>query len=98
MDLVIFYGILLFIVGAAIYFFIKADAIKMKNPKLSFFLLSLAVNSIVLPLSLFIGGMATDAPDSDNLDFFRGFLFVQTVPLIMLFVSIFKLIYKRYYS
>ena len=98
MDLVIFYGILLFIVGAAIYLFIKADAIKMKNPKLSFFLLSLALNSIALPLSLFIGGMATDAPDSNNLDFLRGFLFVQAIPLIMLFISIFKLSSKKYYK
>lgn len=98
MDLVIFYGVLMIIVCAAIYLFLKAEAIKMKNPNLSFLLLSLAVNLIVLPASFFIGGMATDSPDSDHLDFLKGFLFVQAIPLIMLFISIFKLGYMKYCS
>ena len=92
MDLIIFYGVLMVIVCAAIFLFIKAEAIKNKNQNLSFLLLSLAVNLIALPVSFFIGGMATDAPDSDIFDFLRGFLFVQAIPLIMLFISIFKLV------
>ncbi|MEK4485755.1 hypothetical protein MHH81_09150 [Psychrobacillus sp. FSL H8-0484] len=87
----ILYGVVIIIVVFAIFLLMKAEAMRTKNIYLSFLYLSLGVNVTALPISLFIGGMATDSPDSDNFDFIRGFLFVQTIPFIMLFISILKI-------
>jgi len=87
----ILYGVVIIIVVFAIFLLMKAEATRTKNKYLSFLFLSLGVNVTVLPISLFIGGMATDSPDSDNYDFLSGFLFVQTIPFIMLFISILKI-------
>lgn len=88
-------GIVIIIVVFAIFLLMKAEETRTKNINLSFLYLSLGVNVTVLPFSLFIGGMATDSPDSDIFDFIRGFLFVQTIPIIMLFISILKIFMKK---
>jgi hypothetical protein len=48
----------------------------------------------VLPLSFFIGGMATDSGDESL--FWSGFLFVQAIPLLILLVSIVILLVGRF--
>jgi hypothetical protein len=82
--LIIYSVILIGIIGSGIFLIIKGDS--------KFFLICLGVNLIIIPLSLFIGGMATDAPDSDMFDFFKGFLFVQAIPLVLLIISILRIL------
>ncbi|WP_459500504.1 hypothetical protein [Bacillus sp. C1] len=45
------------------------------------------LNICLLPLSFFIGGFATDPPDSTELDFWKGFLFIQGIPLIVFIIG-----------
>lgn len=60
---------------------------KNKNKNLLLLIyLSLGLNLITAPIALFIGGMATDPPDSTQLDFLKGFLFIQAIPLFILFI------------
>lgn len=40
----------------------------------------------------FIGVMATDSPDSTEFDFWKGFLFIQGIPLIVFVIGFFILI------
>lgn len=75
----------------AISLLVKADGMKATNKNLSFLYLSLGVNVTVLPFSLFVGGMATDSPDSGHFAFVKGFFLVQTIPVILLLVSLFKI-------
>ncbi len=67
---------------------IRVDKVqKNKNKNLLLLIyLSLGLNLITAPLALFIGGMATDPPDSTQLDFLKGFLFIQAIPLFILFI------------
>ncbi|PEJ59234.1 MULTISPECIES: hypothetical protein [unclassified Bacillus (in: firmicutes)] len=85
---IIFYGIPAIFILSGVNLFRKAEKIEKKNKKLYFFFISLAINVFAIPLSLFIGGMATDAPDSTILDFCKGFLVVQGIPLLLLVISI----------
>lgn len=93
--MIIIYGVVIIIIVFAILLLMKAEATRTKNIYLSFLYLSLGVNVIALPISLFIGGMATDSPDSDSFNFISGFLFVQTIPFIMLFISILKIFMNK---
>lgn len=79
------YVILALIIGGALFCFYIAGK-KQKNRKQFFFFISLGINLLVLPLSLFIGIMATDSGDSSL--FWDGFLFVQAIPLLILLVGI----------
>ncbi|MGM8366389.1 hypothetical protein ACLIBG_13050 [Virgibacillus sp. W0181] len=54
--------------------------------------LTAVINLIVLPLSFFIGGMATAAPDSGFRGFAFGFLYVQIIPLAIFLIVISVLI------
>ncbi|EJR02812.1 hypothetical protein ACU80G_21670 [Bacillus mycoides] len=45
------------------------------------------LNICLLPLSVFIGGMATDPPDSTVFDFWEGFLFIQGISLIVFIIG-----------
>lgn len=78
------YGIMALIYGVAFFCFYKAG--KKRNKKQSLFSISLGINLVVLPLSLFIGVMATDSGDESL--FWNGFLFIQAIPLLILLVSI----------
>lgn len=60
--------------------------------------LSLGLNLLTSPIAYFIGGMATDPPDSTVLDFLKGFLFIQAIPLFILFIfTAWYFIYKNRY-
>ncbi|MTH54867.1 hypothetical protein GKZ89_15805 [Bacillus mangrovi] len=47
-------------------------------------LVGIGVNILVIPVSLFIGVMATDAPGSGVREFIIGILFIQAIPLLFL--------------
>lgn len=53
-------------------------------------MISLGLNVISTPLSIFIGVMATASPTSTMNDFWTGFLIVQGVPLLILIIVILK--------
>lgn len=82
------YVILFFIIGMAIFEFFKSDSPKTKDKNLIFIMGSLGVNLCTIPVAFFIGVMATDPPDSTKLDFWRGFLFIQAIPLLILLVAL----------
>ncbi|EMA6343475.1 hypothetical protein ACO11K_002256 [Bacillus cytotoxicus] len=50
------------------------------------------LNISLLPLSFFIGGFATDPPDSTAFDFWKGFFFIQGIPLIIFIIGFLILI------
>lgn len=58
-------------------------------------LVCLLINLPFLPVSLFIGIMATDAPDSNIFDFLTGFLIVQGLPILLLIVTIVMTIFDH---
>ncbi|KEK21908.1 hypothetical protein [Bacillus gaemokensis] len=92
----IFYGSLFLILCITIFLFKIAESPKIKEKNLSFIMIGIAVNVFISPLSLFIGGMATDSPTSDMFDFWKGFWFIQTIPFLILLVAFIRwFIYKR---
>lgn len=82
-----YYGILFLILGIAVFLFIMAGSRKIRNKNLSFVLIGLGINILASPMALFIGGMATDSPYSTALDFWKGFFFIQGIPLFLLFIA-----------
>ncbi|MBE7106964.1 hypothetical protein FT637_29530 [Bacillus cereus] len=79
-----YFGVLFLIIGTALFLFIMAALAKIWNKNLSFVMIGLGINILAIPLSYFIGGMATDSPGSTMLDFWKGFLFIQAIPLFLL--------------
>mgnify|MGYP001277029282 CR=1 FL=1 len=57
-----------------------------------FVIFAIILNLFILPISYFIGVMATGAPGAGIYDFIFGFLLVQTIPIILLLISIFLMI------
>lgn len=53
-----------------------------KNTKLWVAIILTYINLNVLPLSFFIGIMATDSPTSGTKEFIEGFFFIQGLPLL----------------
>ncbi|PEV02533.1 hypothetical protein CN950_20510 [Bacillus cereus] len=51
-------------------------------------MISLGINILVIPLSFFIGGMATDSPVSTMHDFWEVFLFIQIFPFPLVLLSL----------
>ncbi|MGG2015451.1 hypothetical protein [Bacillus sp. S10(2024)] len=92
MEYIVFYGIPFLIIGTAIFLFITAIAQKTQkiwdDLNLLFVMVGLGINILAIPLALFIGGMSTDSPDSTRLDFCKGFLFIQGIPIIILLLAL----------
>ncbi len=89
MYIVFYFGLLFLIIGTALSLFIMAALPKIRNKNLSFIMIGLGINILAIPLSFFIGGMATDSPDSTKLDFWKGFFFIQKIPLFLLIFLLF---------
>ncbi|OMH30215.1 hypothetical protein CN433_24765 [Bacillus cereus] len=51
-------------------------------------MISLGINILVIPLSFFIGGMATDSPGSTMHDFWEVFFFIQVFPFPLVLLSL----------
>ncbi|NUC20489.1 hypothetical protein HUC00_29160 (plasmid) [Bacillus mycoides] len=88
LSYIIFYGTFFLIIGTAIFMFIKAGSRKIRDKNLSFVMVGLGINILTSPLALFIGTMATDSPRSTMLDFWKGFLFIQAIPLLILLLAL----------
>ncbi|WP_243526850.1 hypothetical protein [Bacillus pseudomycoides] len=88
MGYIEFYGTLFLIIGTAIFVFSKVESPKIKEKNLPFVMIGLGINILVSPLSIFIGGFATDPPDSTMLDFWKGFFFIQAIPLLILLLAL----------
>ncbi|MGE8034553.1 hypothetical protein [Lysinibacillus sp. NPDC093692] len=56
----------------------------------SFFFIGIAlvINVAVAPISFFIGIFTTDDPSKGSLAFIQGFLNIQSIPLVILFISV----------
>jgi len=52
------------------------------NRKKQLYFLVLFINLMIFPASIFIGIMFTDPPGSTVIHFFKGFLFIQGLPLL----------------
>ncbi|PGA03977.1 hypothetical protein COE88_28570 [Bacillus toyonensis] len=86
---VFYFGALFLILGTALVLFIASALPKIWSENLSFVMIGLGINILAIPLSFFIGGMATDSPDSTRLDFWKGFFFIQKIPLFLLIFLLF---------
>lgn len=84
------YVFLLVIIAIAIALFWASGLPKIKSKKLSFVMMGLGLNVIIFPLAFFLGGMATDSPDSTSINFWSGFFFIQGLPLLILMIGILK--------
>ncbi|MFB6649178.1 hypothetical protein [Bacillus toyonensis] len=84
-----YFGLLFLIIGTTLALFIMAALPKIWSKNLSFVMIGLGINILTIPLSFFIGGMATDSPDSTRLDFWKGFFFIQKIPLFLLIFLLF---------
>ncbi|WP_410985451.1 hypothetical protein [Bacillus cereus] len=71
-----------------LFVMIKADSPKIKAKNLSFIMIGLGINILASPVAIFIGGMATDPPDSTEFDFWKGFFFIQAIPLFILLLAL----------
>jgi len=93
MDIVFYFGfyfgLLFLIIVTSLSLFIMAALPKIRNKNLSFIMIGLGMNILAIPLSFFIGGMATDSPESTRLDFWKGFFFIQKIPLFLLIFLLF---------
>ncbi|MBJ8055590.1 hypothetical protein JDS87_27650 [Bacillus cereus] len=91
MEYIVCYVTPFLIIGTAIFVFITAMSLTQNiwdDLNLLFVIVGLGINILAIPVSFFIGGMSTDAPDSTMLDFYKGFLFIQGIPLIILLLTL----------
>ncbi|WP_140159186.1 hypothetical protein [Bacillus thuringiensis] len=82
------FGALFLILGTALVLLIAAALPVIWKKNLSFLMISLGINILVIPLSFFIGGMATDSPGSTIHDFWEVFLFIQIFPFPLVLLSL----------
>ncbi|EJR99031.1 hypothetical protein [Bacillus cereus] len=85
---VFLFGALFLILGTALVLLIVAALPVIWEKNLSFLMISLGINILVIPLSFFIGGMATDSPGSTMHDFWEVFLFIQIFPFPLVLLSL----------
>ena len=85
---VFLFGALFLILGTALVLLIAAALPVIWKKNLSFLMISLGINILVIPLSFFIGGMATDSPGSTMHDFWEVFLFIQMFPFPLVLLSL----------
>ncbi|MES5929867.1 hypothetical protein QCI77_28455 [Bacillus cereus group sp. MG9] len=87
LHFVFYFGALFLILGSALVLFIVAALPVIRNKNLSFIMISLGINILAIPVSFFIGGMATASPGSTMLDFWKVFFFIQVLPLPLLLLA-----------
>ncbi|MGR6004254.1 hypothetical protein ACT7C0_24360 [Bacillus cereus] len=85
---VFLFGALFLILGTALVLLISSALPVIWKKNLSFLMISLGINILVIPLSFFIGGMATDSPGSTMHDFWEVFLFIQIFPFPLVLLSL----------
>ncbi|MED1512704.1 hypothetical protein [Bacillus proteolyticus] len=93
MEFIVFYVTPFLIIGTSIFVFITAMSLTQNiwyDLNLLFVIAGLGINILAIPVAIFIGVMATDSPDSTRLDFCKGFLFIQGIPLLILLAAFLK--------
>ena len=85
---VFLFGALFLILGTALVLLIVAVLPVIWKKNLSFLMISLGINILVIPLSFFIGGMATDSSGSTMHDFWEVFFFIQVFPFPLVLLSL----------
>ncbi|QWG92770.1 hypothetical protein [Bacillus mycoides] len=101
--MLIFYAIPLFLIfGTVTFLFIKAGSPKIKNKNLSLIMVCLAINLLTIPISCLIGTFvsytheaSTEFTYNNPIYFWKGFFFIQTIPIFVLFVVFLMFIWKR---
>lgn len=88
---VFLFGALFLILGTALVLLIAAALPVIWKKNLSFLMISLGINILVIPLSFFIGGMATDSPGS-TMHVFLGSIFVYSDISVSPSTAIFSLV------
>lgn len=99
----IFYVIPLFLIfGTATFLFIKAGSPKIKNKNISLIMVCLAINILILPISCLVGSFvsytneaATEFTYNNPFYFWKGFFFIQIIPLFVLFVAFLKFVIAK---
>ncbi|MCU4729217.1 hypothetical protein OCE56_02915 [Bacillus cereus] len=92
---VFLFGALFLILGTALVLLIAAALPVIWKNNLSFLMISLGINILVIPLSFFIGGMATDSPGSTMHDFWEVFFFIQVFPFPLVLLSLVLWLVRR---
>ncbi|PQZ48653.1 hypothetical protein CQZ94_27585 [Bacillus sp. MYb209] len=92
----IFYVITLFLIfGTATFLFIKSGSPKIKDKNLSLIMVFLGINLTTIPMAYLVGSFvsytneaATEFTYNNPLYFWKGFFFIQIIPLFVLFVAL----------
>lgn len=67
------------------------DGVPKKESRCHFLLpLSLVLNLFTAPVAIFIGTMATASPTSSALDFWKVFLSIEGIPLLIIVIGLVK--------
>ena len=81
---------MLVIIVISIGLFCMAGLPKINTKNLSFIMIGLGLNGVTIPVSSLIGIMAAGAPNSTIFDFWRGLIFIQIIPFLILMIGILK--------
>lgn len=84
------FDILEILIFGLVFLIVVVVIISVGKKSFSFFFIGIAlvINGVVAPISFFIGFMATDDPSGGSFAFIKGFLYIQSIPLLILFVSV----------
>lgn len=85
---VFLFGALFLILGTALVLLIASVLPVIWKKNLSFLMISLGINILVIPLSFFIGGMATDSPGSTMHDFWEVFFVYSGISVSLVLLSL----------
>ncbi|PEI86485.1 hypothetical protein [Bacillus toyonensis] len=99
----IFYVIAFFLIfGIATFLFIKSGSQKIKDKNLSLIMVFLGINLIIIPMAYLVGSFvsytheaSTEFTYNNPIYFWKGFFFIQIIPIFMLFVAFLIFIWKR---
>lgn len=94
--MVIFYVIPFFLIsGTSIFLFFMSVSPKIKAKNLSLIIICLAINLLTIPISCLVGSFvsytneaSTEFTYNNPLYFWKGFFFIQIIPLFVLFVAL----------
>ncbi|MGG5741546.1 MULTISPECIES: hypothetical protein [Bacillus cereus group] len=92
----IFYVIALFLIfGTATFLFMKSGSPKIKDKNLSLIMVFLGINLITIPMAYLVGSLvsytheaSTEFTYNNPLYFWKGFFFIQIIPIFVLFVAL----------
>ncbi|PEJ02274.1 hypothetical protein [Bacillus toyonensis] len=101
--MLIYYVIPFFLIsGISIFLFFLSVSPKIKAKNLSLIMVCLAINVLTIPISCLVGSFvsyrneaATEFTYNNPLYFWKGFFFIQIIPIFVLFVAFLMFIWKR---